>query len=317
MKLTLIMPIYNGDSVLEQVFERLEAQEDKQLVGEILLIDDKSSDSSLQLAQAYAKRSTYDVRVIDHHQNTGLAATYNEGMQSAETDHVVLMHQDILLTDPRSFAKIIEPFKDQEVVVSYPYFSYPYASWAKTAFWQKVLFSRDAGHRVGRFAGKFDCVDTRPGIFFDNRTYRTAGEDFDFQLRIRHHGRLAQRDVEVVHVASADPKFSIRKLLRKESQLAECYGVNLRRHLSETPPIDIIRVLIRPGALLALAVPVASIDKISALMLLVFSFMYTKLVYIKSYNDPRIVLVPFVNLATVLIYSYSLTLGFIRGVQKI
>jgi glycosyltransferase involved in cell wall biosynthesis len=315
MKATLLIPIYNGETTLNEVFEGLEAQIDKELISAIILTDDKSTDSSPLLVEKYAERSSYNIKIIKHHVNMGLAATYNEALDLASTDHVILMHQDIYLEDNRSFSKLLTPFKDPQVVVTYPYFIYPHKVWIKDGFWQKVLFSRLVDKKIGKLNGKFDCIDKTKGVRFDSLTYRTAGEDFDFEVRIGKHGKTILAELEVVHLQSNEPNFPLSKLVRKEAQLAECYGVNLRRHLRETPMLDILLILVRPALIIGLFIPFLFINLISLTFLLLYCFIYSWGVFKRAYKDPRILLLPLVNFFNAGVYTVLLLRGFITGRQ--
>jgi glycosyltransferase involved in cell wall biosynthesis len=252
---------------------------------------------------------------VDHLKNKGLAANYNEGMELAKTDHVIVMHQDIFLQDKHSFSKATEPFKKPDVVVTHPFFIYPYSIWVNDGFWQKVLFSRLVDKKQARLSGKFDCIDKRTGVRFDSRTYRTAGEDFDFETRLKEHGEVAQADLEVTHLQSNEENFPLKKLVKKEAQLAECYGVNLRRHFRETPMADAILVLARPMMLLLLLVPY--INVVIALLLATYILLCSKDVFIKCWRDPRVLALPFVNLGNVFIYSYYFVRGLLNARQMV
>src|SRR5437660_11155491 len=111
-RVTIVMPIYNGATTLEQVFVSLEKQQHKEVVERIIIIDDHSSDTSEEIINTYAKASSYTIHTITHESSQGLAANYNEGIRLATTDFVITMHQDIVLTDQESFVKMLEPFED-------------------------------------------------------------------------------------------------------------------------------------------------------------------------------------------------------------
>ncbi len=86
---TVLMPVYNAetflrhaiDSVLNQTFSRFE----------FLIIDDASSDSSLEIIQSYKDPR---IRIIEHTKNQKLIATLNEGIKSARTDLIARMDAD-------------------------------------------------------------------------------------------------------------------------------------------------------------------------------------------------------------------------------
>ena len=91
MSVTVLLPVYNGEATLAAAIESLLVQDLDDV--EILIIDDCSSDGSAALARRYEARWP-SVRVVVHARNAGLAATLNEGLESATHDLVARMDQD-------------------------------------------------------------------------------------------------------------------------------------------------------------------------------------------------------------------------------
>lgn len=317
-RLTIVMPVYNGATTLNQVFEGLERAADKELVDQIIIINDHSSDNSREMVASYAKRSAYKVMPINHDSSQGLAAGYNEGSRLAKTDFVLLMHQDIVLTRDDSFAAVLKPFADKAVVATYPVLLHPYEVWKEYSFWQKCLFSRLVGKKTAMLTGKFDAFSKaflEEVGYFDNKTYRTAGEDSDLKIKIRQRGlKTVNHGVEVVHLQYAEKDFSLKKFIKKEAQYAEAQGVVLRKY----GVYDIKGVVLsffRQILLIGLLIPFVNI--IFALLIIAYAFAYTKLVYEKEWRDVRILAVPFINIYLLFVAFYISLRGFVRGRQVI
>ena len=81
-KVSLIVPVYNGEAGLKACVESLLAQSHEDL--EILLIDDGSKDASLCLCQELAKQDGR-IRVL-HHENHGVSYTRNRGLKEFSGD---------------------------------------------------------------------------------------------------------------------------------------------------------------------------------------------------------------------------------------
>jgi glycosyltransferase involved in cell wall biosynthesis len=64
---------------------------------EVIIVDDKSTDGSLEIARTIAKNDDR-VRVIAHDRNVGHIATYNDGLDAATGEFVLLLSADDLLT---------------------------------------------------------------------------------------------------------------------------------------------------------------------------------------------------------------------------
>jgi glycosyltransferase involved in cell wall biosynthesis len=318
MRAAIIMPINNGTTTLKEVIDSLERQKNKEIIEEIIFLDDGSNDNSSNLIAEYQKVSSYKTKLVMHAKAIGLAATYNEGVALSKSDFFITMHQDIVLQDDDSFKKITEPFlKNEKVVAAYPTLLHPYVIWENYNFWQKVLFSRHVDTRFPKFAGKFDCIKKIDGLRYDEKTFYTAGEDFDFENKCKSFGLVESASLGVTHIHSRDKNFSFKRLEKKEMQLAECYGVNFKRYFFKTSIKDIVLLVARPLILVGLFINFFFINVLSFFALLLFVFFYTKLVYLKCYKDPRIVLLPFVNFISLTLYSIYFIKGFIWGMQRI
>ncbi|MCK5510894.1 glycosyltransferase family 2 protein [Candidatus Parcubacteria bacterium] len=316
-QITILIPVFNGGTTLRDVFDSLEKQNNKKIIKEIIIINDGSSDASHDIILDYKKKSSYSIMIIKNEKSTGLAINYNRGIQISKTDYIILMHQDIVLEDMDSFAKIFQPFQNSNVAAAYPALLHPYKVWTAYNFWQKCLFSRFVSKRHTRFTGKFDCVKKIKDLKFNSSLYRTAGEDLDYEMRCSKYGKVVLADLDVVHLHNKDNNFSLKQLIKKESQLAECYGVNLRRYFLKTKIKDIILLIFRPMILLGLFINIFFINRLALLILLLFCFYYTKLAYLKCYKDFKIIILPFINFICLICYSFYFIKGFIYAKQKI
>jgi hypothetical protein len=91
----VIVPCYNYARYLPDAVESALAQPDVDI--RVLIIDDASTDDSATVAEQLAE-SDGRVEFIWHSSNRGHIATYNEGLESTQTDYVVLLSADDLLT---------------------------------------------------------------------------------------------------------------------------------------------------------------------------------------------------------------------------
>ena len=97
----VVVPCYNYARYLSHNLNALLRQSDVDL--DVVVVDDASSDSSHQVARAFADRDGR-VRVICHARNRGHIASYNEGLELVRGDFVVLVSADDVLT-PGSLAR--------------------------------------------------------------------------------------------------------------------------------------------------------------------------------------------------------------------
>lgn len=91
MKLSVLLPVYNGGALLERAISSIVQQDFEDF--EFIIIDDASKDDSSSLIKRVAAKDSR-IRAFLHKENAGLAATLNEGLQLASTPYVARMDQD-------------------------------------------------------------------------------------------------------------------------------------------------------------------------------------------------------------------------------
>jgi glycosyltransferase involved in cell wall biosynthesis len=93
MKVSVIIPVYNVKASLAQA---INSALDQPEVAELLLIDDGSTDMSLQMAVMYAQNHPVRIRVFQHpdQKNHGAAATRNLGLTQARSPFIAFLDAD-------------------------------------------------------------------------------------------------------------------------------------------------------------------------------------------------------------------------------
>lgn len=90
MKLSVIMPLYNQERLFKVGLDSIPARDDI----EIIVIDDGSTDHSLEEAREYQLHSKKNIIVLRNEKNMGVAYTVNKGLDVASGDYVVLLGSD-------------------------------------------------------------------------------------------------------------------------------------------------------------------------------------------------------------------------------
>lgn len=119
MKLLIFILSYNAERHIESVFEDIPLQFKNSDNAQILLIDDASSDKTVEVAQAYAQRAGLkNVRLLKNKINQGYGGNQKVGYTYAIRegfDVVVMLHGDNQYT-PKALPDLIEPFrKDRDM----------------------------------------------------------------------------------------------------------------------------------------------------------------------------------------------------------
>ncbi|MCI9127541.1 MAG: glycosyltransferase family 2 protein [Eubacterium sp.] len=87
---SVIIPVYQAEKYLARCISSVKGQTYKNL--EILLVDDGSKDESLSICKELAQK---DMRIrVFHHENMGVAATRNRGMDEAQGEFVYFLDSD-------------------------------------------------------------------------------------------------------------------------------------------------------------------------------------------------------------------------------
>jgi glycosyltransferase involved in cell wall biosynthesis len=90
--LSVLIPTYNGGTFLPFALNSIVTQSDENI--ECLIIDDGSTDATLEIVEAYQKKLT--IKVLERERNGNWVANTNYGLSFAQGDYVCFLHQDDL-----------------------------------------------------------------------------------------------------------------------------------------------------------------------------------------------------------------------------
>ncbi len=115
--LSVIIPCYNEEATLAKCVEVVLAIGSDDLVLELIIVNDASSDGSERIAIELAKRHA-EVQYLSHAENRGKGAALHPGIKAATGDYIVIQDAD-LEYDPRDILRLLEPLihDDADVVL--------------------------------------------------------------------------------------------------------------------------------------------------------------------------------------------------------
>ncbi len=113
MKLSVIMPVFNEESTIEEILKQVRAVG---LADEIIIVDDGSTDRTRELLKL--QESQPGTVVIFHDRNQGKGAAVRTGFDRATGDILLIQDAD-LEYDPRDYPMLIRPIVEGRVKVVY------------------------------------------------------------------------------------------------------------------------------------------------------------------------------------------------------
>jgi glycosyltransferase involved in cell wall biosynthesis len=96
--LSIIIPLYNEEKLVAEVIRQIQEVKFPLSVSEyeIVVVDDCSSDHSLEVVSEIAKKAT-NIRVFKHEKNKGKGAAVRTGIESAKGDVFLIQDSDLEL----------------------------------------------------------------------------------------------------------------------------------------------------------------------------------------------------------------------------
>lgn len=113
VNLSVIIPVYNEKKTITEIVERVLATG---LAGEVILVDDCSTDGTRDLLAALEGRP--GLRVLLHEKNLGKGAAVRTGLTAAQGDILLIQDAD-LEYDPRDYPALLKPIQEGVADVVY------------------------------------------------------------------------------------------------------------------------------------------------------------------------------------------------------
>ena len=115
--LSVVIPCFNEEATLETLIGQVLAADHCGLNLEIVIVDDKSSDSSLEKAQGLSEAHNV-IKLVRHEINKGKGAAMRSGFENATGDIVIVQDAD-LEYDPGEYPKLLAPILNGRADVVY------------------------------------------------------------------------------------------------------------------------------------------------------------------------------------------------------
>lgn len=231
--------------------------------------------------------------LIKVNKGLGLADSLNYGIKKAKTEIVVSLHQDCIPATDKWLKKLVEPI-EKGAVASVSKVELPYELWNKFDLVAKVMSAKEQKIETPLLDEK-GCAYRKKALIkaglFDNKNFRTAGEDFDMWIKLKKLGEIAYPDCKIIH----NHIHAARNRIKKEIQLSNGFGALVRIYGREMPKFWL--------------------GIIKAIPILGWLFFLANYPYIKV-GVSSLLWIP-LSLLNNLLYSYGFWKGFINKRQTI
>ena len=192
MLCSVLLPVYNAGRPLRTAIESILCQNEPEF--EFIVIDDCSSDQSVQIIREYTKKDPR-IRAIFHETNIGLANTLNQGLEQAHAQLVVRMDQDDEALPDRigTLTKYMASHPDTVVAGSYVYHM------GRTRRYDRLVKLPTEHDDIVRALPAANCIYHPSVIMRRDEILKLGGyrpafknaEDYDLWLRVGSVYRLA------------------------------------------------------------------------------------------------------------------------------
>ncbi len=123
VKLSIIIPVYNEEATILKILEKVEAVKlYGNLAKEIILVDDKSKDRSIEIIENYIANKSgsenLEIKFYKHENNSGKGAALQTGFKNATGNFLIIQDAD-LEYDPAEYNELMKPLVEGVADVVY------------------------------------------------------------------------------------------------------------------------------------------------------------------------------------------------------
>jgi len=114
--LSVIIPVYNEESTVEEILDKVLSRPE---TGEIIIVDDASSDKSVEVIKKYIdSKKKKNIKLFSQKQNRGKGAAIRRGFDEASCPIVIIQDADWEYT-PDDYPVVLEPIISGKADVCY------------------------------------------------------------------------------------------------------------------------------------------------------------------------------------------------------
>lgn len=116
-KLSLVIPCYNEEKTLRSIVEQILHLRDRGVELELVIVDDRSRDNSLEVARQLSREYS-GIKVVHHEKNRGKGAALRTGFLEATGDYVGIQDADMEY-DPSDYLTLLRVIREEKADIVY------------------------------------------------------------------------------------------------------------------------------------------------------------------------------------------------------
>jgi glycosyltransferase involved in cell wall biosynthesis len=317
LSVSVIIPAYNNQETIGHVLDSLLSQNYEIGQVEIIVVNDCSNDNTAE------EIKKFPVTYVLNKTNLGLAKSLNYGISISRFDIIVTLHADVVPGNPSWLKELVSPLADSNTAATCSVQLSPSFDHRLKTVWEKLLYGKQSRHlALNDKADAYNKSELMQIGMFDDKTFRTAGEDEDLSLRLTMEGKkIRGTNAEVTHnhYFSNNGNGVLKKILKREFHFGMAGGALRRKFPLYTPrsylfpeqALPTTDGLFRAALCLGALIPYAQIAFIPLLFIAAF-----KGINRLDREKKLPILYPFFNVARFAIYTIGYIVGLAKGKQE-
>jgi len=168
-KITVLMPVYNGEKYLREAIESILNQTFTDF--EFLIINDGSTDKSEEIIRSY---NDSRIRLVNNESNIGLTKSLNKGLDLAKSEYIARMDADDISLSKRLEIQINFMKKHPEIGIA--------GTWAKIIGKNKIIKCPINSEKI-RVVFLFKCSLIHPSVIIRKENLKKCFLKYDEKLK--------------------------------------------------------------------------------------------------------------------------------------
>jgi len=294
--ITVITSIYSAnEEFLKKISNSIKSQDYSGKVTHIFINDNIKKPLKIK-----------GLKIINNKENIGLAGVWKKGFEMARTEIIVSLMDDCLPASNDWLIKLTEPLKNKDVAATSSKVELPKQFWEKFDFFAKALTEKEQkmiimpnGVDEKGCAYKKSVIDCVGG--FDTKNFKNGGEDADLSCKLYKKWVIISSEAKTYHFHNTN----LKQRIKKEIQYAQIAGLVSRKYFFKYSWGFKIHIILKVFLFLIL---LASLffEFINFWLVFLVIFILANLrfpfQFVRLWKNPKILLVPFLNLFVYFIY---------------